>query len=556
MDVSGVGATGMRAYAYELAAQLQEQSKNNILKGKKMITEKDTICAIATGTGSAGIGIVRISGPDAISVAEKLFRGKRRLSELKTYTAAYGHLIRYGAAENERRMAGEPSDAETAKKSAVEIENKDGARCVGSEEEILDEVIALVMRAPHTFTTEDVVELSCHGGPLVQRRVLEALVAAGARLAEPGEFTKRAYLGGRIDLSEAEAVMDVIAAENERALDASLRQLRGSLKKAVFELREKLLYETAFIESALDDPENYSLDGYSDRMRAVLKECGSRIRELIDGAEDGRMLRQGIRTAIVGRPNAGKSSILNLLLGEERAIVTEIAGTTRDTLEEKAILGGVQLVLIDTAGIRETADAVEQIGVQRAKAAVETADLILLVIDAAEPLTEEDRELLRSITGAGTHADRTESSGSSESGTESARTAPPLLVLLNKNDLDTVVTSAELEEFEPRIKKVLEISAATGDGRDRLSDAVQELFFSGKLSDSQEQYLLNARHKEALQEALHALKRVENSVDEGVGEDFYTIDLLAAYEALGRITGETLEDDLADKIFAEFCMGK
>ena len=479
--------------------------------------EKDTICAIATGTGGAGIGIVRLSGPSAIEIADRLFRGKRKLAELKSYTAAYGHLC---------RMA---------------------------QEEILDEVIALVMRAPHTYTTEDVVEFSCHGGPLVMHRVLEELTAAGARLAEPGEFTKRAYLGGRIDLSEAEAVMDVIAAENETALDASLRQLRGSLKAAVTDLREKLLYETAYIESALDDPENYSLDGYPEHMQEVLTNVRSEINRLLSSAKEGRLLREGIRTAIVGRPNAGKSSVLNLLLGEERAIVTDIAGTTRDTLEEKALVGGVQLVLVDTAGIRETDDRVEQIGVQRARETLDQADLILLVIDAAEPLTEEDRTLLQSLIGSG------------ESDPDHRVVTAPLLILLNKNDLDTVVTREEISKVcrvdvtssaQSRMVRILEISAATGDGKELLADEVRRMFFAGSLSDRGERYLLRARHTEALRDADAALGRVEESVEAGVGEDFYTIDLLTAYEALGRITGETLEDDLADKIFAEFCMGK
>lgn len=573
-----------------------------------MISEKDTICAIATGTGSAGIGIVRLSGPDSIGIAGKLFRGKRKLSELKSYTAAYGHLVRpvdIGSGENVKLVPnteGMIHENPYAKEENGEIPgaNSEIGESSDDREEILDEVIALVMRAPHTYTTEDVVEFSCHGGPLVMRRVLDALVCAGARLAEPGEFTKRAYLGGRIDLTEAEAVMDVIDAENDRALSASLHQLRGGLRDEVTELREKILYETAYIESALDDPENYSLEDYAERISIVLAESRKRIQKLIEGAEEGRMLRQGIRTTIVGRPNAGKSSILNLLLGEERAIVTEIAGTTRDILEEKAILGGVELVLIDTAGIRETTDTVEKIGVQRAKAAVETADLILLVIDAAEPLSEEDRELLRSISEdvissergdvAENRADEEQCSGQNKA---------PILVLLNKNDLDTVVTANELEKIlkdygidlpdntgkesstennlwnsasedryteigipvntarNPlRTGRVLEISATTGDGKDRLAEAVQDLFFSGNLTDSQEQYILNARHKEALQDALSALSRVSDSVEAGVGEDFYTIDLLAAYAALGRITGETLEDDLADKIFAEFCMGK
>ena len=469
-----------------------------------MNAERDTICAIATGTGNAGIGIVRLSGPESVEIADRLFRGKRRLSDLATYTAAFGRLVS------------------------------------PQEERPIDEVIALVMRAPRTYTTEDVVELSCHGGSLVLRRVLEALVKAGARLAEPGEFTKRAYLGGRIDLSEAEAVMDIVAAENDQALSAALHQLKGSLRTAVMQLREKLLYETAYIESALDDPENYSLEGYRERITSVLDEVQEEIRHLSAGAEEGRLLRQGIRTAIIGRPNAGKSSILNLLLGEERAIVTDIAGTTRDILEERALLGGLPLVLIDTAGIRDTDDVIERIGVERAKREVEGADLILYILDASEALTEEDAAILEGVPEQ-----------------------VPVVALLNKQDLTVVLTKEEvgrfLQESFPETAPehhVIEISAVTGEGREQLRDVLQSMFFEGKLSENEEKYLLNTRHLEALHLVSEALDRVRDSVDAGVGEDFYTIDLLAAYEALGRITGETLEDDLADKIFAEFCMGK
>lgn len=486
-----------------------------------MNLNKDTICAIATGTGGAGIGIVRISGPDAIDIADRLFRGKRKLSELRTYTAAYGQLIRSVSDQG--------------------------------EEEYLDEVIALVMRGPRTYTTEDVVEFSCHGGHLVLRRVLELLIREGARLAEPGEFTRRAYMGGRIDLSEAEAVMDLIAAENDRALEASLHQLKGSLRTAVKELREKLLYETAFIESALDDPENYSLDGYTDRIRQVLAESQKKLQELTDGAEEGRLLRRGIRTAIIGRPNAGKSSILNLLLGEDRAIVTEIAGTTRDTLEEKAVLGGIPLVLIDTAGIRDTEDVVERIGVERAKKELEEADLILFILDASHPLTDEDTFIAKELPEG-----------------------VPVVVLLNKQDMDVEVSPEDVLRLpglsraaaadgspasgqsasDGQDPRVIEISAVTGEGKEQLRKALQQQFFSGGISENGERYLLNTRHLEAIHEAGEALNRVMDSVDAGVGEDFYTIDLLAAYEALGHITGETLEDDLADKIFSDFCMGK
>ncbi len=478
-----------------------------------MNSENDTICAIATGTGSAGIGIVRLSGPESVAIADGLFRGKRRIRDLKSYTAAYGQLVR-------------------------QTEGK---------EELLDEVVVLVMRAPHTYTTEDVVELSCHGGPLVLKRVLSAVMQAGARMAEPGEFTKRAFLGGRIDLSEAEAVMDVIASGNERALDASLQQLRGGLSKEISGLREKILYETAYIESALDDPENYSLENYPEHLRPLLSDWNDRIGKFLSSVNEGRLMREGIRTAIVGRPNAGKSSILNLLLGEERAIVTEIEGTTRDTLEESAVIGGVQLVLVDTAGIRETGDVVEQIGVKRAREAADTADLILLVVDAAKALSTEEEQLLYDLA----EQDRLGETGGNA----------PLILLLNKNDLDTVITKEETEKALEnagirREYRILEISAATGNGKTELAEAVQSLFFSGKLEDSQERYLLNSRHEEALSEARAALGRVRESLDAGVGEDFYTIDLMAAYEALGKIIGETLEDDLADKIFREFCMGK
>ena len=467
-----------------------------------MIREQDTICAIATGMGNAGIGIIRLSGEEAISIADRVFKGKKRISEMKSYTAAYGHVVN----------------------------GKDS-------EEILDEAVVLVLRAPHTFTTEDTVEFDCHGGIYVLKKIMDALIREGARVAEPGEFTKRAFLGGRIDMSEAEAVMDVISAKNDMALKSSIAQLRGGLKEKITEMREKILYQTAFIESAIDDPENYSLDGYGDDLSGQVKELLTKIGSLLETAEDGRLIREGIRTAIVGKPNAGKSSVLNMLLGEERAIVTDVRGTTRDTLEETVRLNGVVLNLIDTAGIRETEDIVEKIGVEKARKNIEEADLILFIVDGSEAIAEEDREIAALLTGK------------------------RVITLINKNDLQGIISEEEMRKMLAEVvpgdeNNIISISAKTADGKKVLEERICELFFRGAVGYNDELYITNERHKEALLMAKRSLEKVEESIEMGVGEDFYTIDLMAAYEALGLIIGETLEDDLADKIFREFCMGK
>ena len=452
--------------------------------------DSDTICAIATGMGQSAIGIIRISGEDAIEKADKIFRGKRRLSELQSFTASFGGIY-------------------------------DG-------DKKLDEVIALVMRGPHTYTTEDTVELDCHGGPLVMKRVTELLIREGIRPAEPGEFTKRAFLGGRIDMTEAEAVMDVISAENDMALASSLEQLSGSLREKTVSLRDRILHETAFIESAIDDPENYSLDGYSEKLDDIIEGLSKEIETLISTSDEGRIIREGIRTAIVGRPNVGKSSIMNMLTGTDRAIVTDIEGTTRDTLEEYINLGGITLKLIDTAGIRDTEDVVEKIGVDRAIESMEAADLIMLVLDSSESLTDNDRELISRLRDK------------------------RYIVLINKSDLAQKLDTAELGELQ----NVLYISAKSGQGLDEIRETIREMFFKNEIDFNNQLYITNARHKAALVRAAESLGRVRESIGAGVGEDFYTIDMMAAYESLGEIIGETLEDDLADKIFKDFCMGK
>ena len=398
---------------------------------------EDTIAAVATAMAPSGIGIVRISGPEAVAVADRLYRGKKkekRLENMKSHTIHYGWIV--------------------------------------EQEQVLDEVLVMLMREPHSYTGEDTVEIDCHGGVLAVKRVLEAAVHAGARLAEPGEFTKRAFLNGRIDLSQAEAVMDVISAKSEYALQSSVSQLQGSVSRAVKEIREKLLYEIAFIESALDDPEHVSLDGYPERLKEIVRKEKGRIEKLLKSADDGKLLQEGIKTVILGKPNAGKSSLLNLLVGEEKAIVTEIAGTTRDVLEEQITLGGISLRMLDTAGIRSTADKVEQIGVERAKEHAKDADLILYVVDASVPLDENDAQIMELLRGRKT------------------------ILLLNKSDLQTVISAEELTE---RVNApVLNISAREETGLEELETMIKEMFFQGEISFNDEVYITNLRQKQAL----------------------------------------------------------
>lgn len=458
----------------------------------------DTIAAIATAMTNSGIGIIRISGEDAFTVIDRIYQsknGKKKLSEEKSHTVHYGYIV---------------DDTK---------ENK-----------IIDEVMVLIMRAPNTYTREDTVEIDCHGGVLVMQKILDTVVCHGARPAEPGEFTKRAFLNGRIDLTQAESVMDVISSKNEFALKSSISQLQGSLQKEIKELREKIIYEIAFIESALDDPEHINIDGYGQKLKTVAEECKERIEHLLDTADNGKILKEGIDTVIVGKPNAGKSSLMNVLLKKERAIVTDIAGTTRDVLEEQMNLNGITLNIIDTAGIRDTEDIVEKVGVDKAKDYLVNADLIIYVVDSSTPLDENDEKIMEMIK------DRT------------------ALVLLNKSDLDTVTTEEMIASHLDQ--KIIKVSMKENQGVDELENAIKELFFHGKVELNDEVYITNARHKAALSNAKDSLNMVLDSIAMEMPEDFYSIDLMNTYEELGNILGESLGEDLVNEIFSKFCTGK
>lgn len=455
----------------------------------------DTIAAAATAMGSAGIGIIRISGTDAFAVLEKVFRPK---NEKKVMSEQPGYTVHYGMAV-------------------------DG-------EQVLDEVLVMMMRGPHSYTAEDTAEIDCHGGRLVMQKILEAVLKNGARAAEPGEFTKRAFLNGRMDLSQAEAVMDLIQSKNEMALKSSLAQLKGNVRQEIEKLRAQILYEMAFVEAALDDPEHISLDGYSEELLEKMRGIAAEVERLLKSSESGRMLKEGIKTVILGKPNAGKSSLLNVLLGEERAIVTEIAGTTRDVLEEQLQLGEVSLQLLDTAGIRSTEDVVEQIGVERARKQAEDADLILYVADSSQVLDESDEEILKLLEGK------------------------KALVLLNKSDLAPVITPQIMRERTGH--PVLVISAKEGAGIQELEEKIRSLFFRGEVDFNDEVLITNLRQKQALMDASKSLSMVIESIENGMPEDFFTIDLKDAYTSLGFIIGEEIGDDLANEIFGKFCMGK
>ena len=397
-------------------------------------------------------------------------------------------------------------------------------------EETIDEVLVMLMRGPHSYTGEDTVEINCHGGVYVTKRILETVLKYGARPAEPGEFTKRAFLNGKMDLSQAEAVIDVIHSQNEYALQSSVNQLRGSVQKVIREIREKILYHTAFIETALDDPEHISVDGYGETLEKVVDELLVQIRRLIDTADDGRIMREGINTVIVGKPNAGKSSLLNVLLGEDKAIVTNIAGTTRDVLEEHIQLRGISINIMDTAGIRNTEDVVEKIGVDKARSYAEEADLIIYVVDASVPLDDNDIEIIHMIQNK------------------------KAVILLNKSDLSTVINKKELKVWIN--KPMIEISTKEETGIHELEKTLEHMFYKGEISFNNEVYITNVRHKTALQDAYASLEKVKESIENQMPEDFFTIDLMDAYESLGSITGETVGEDLVNEIFSKFCMGK
>ena len=479
--------------------------------------ENTTIAAIASGLTTSGIGIIRISGDNALFVADKLMR----VSDAKGAGSAES-AGNAGSAGNAAKL----SERATHTVNYGFVVDGDGQR--------IDEVLALIMKAPRSYTGEDVVEIQCHGGPYIMKRILDLAIEAGAKLAQPGEFTKRAFLNGRIDLSQAEAVMDLIGSNSEYARKAAFSQLRGSLKEKVSEIRSALLYDCAYLEAALDDPEHISLDGFDARITATVDKAISELDELIKKADEGKIVREGIRTVILGQPNAGKSTLLNLLLGEERAIVTSIPGTTRDTLEESVRLKGISLRLIDTAGLRETSDEVEKIGVDKAVAAAKQADLIIYMIDGSKAPDAADIEKIKAQEGA------------------------PVIILINKTDVENTNKCLHNKAFEEAGlgEKTLFFSAKTGEGREELEQLIYELFCSQALADANELIIANSRQKEALAAGRTALMHVKEAVEAGMPEDLYTVDLMDAYTALALITGEAVSDDLANEIFDKFCMGK
>ena len=455
----------------------------------------DTIAAISSAAGNSGIGIIRVSGDEAIEVVDKIFRPankNKKLANVESHTVHYGHIM-------------------------------DG-------DKTLDQVLIIVMKNPHSYTGEDTVEIDCHGGMLILKKVLDLVLKNGARTAEPGEFTKRAFLNGRIDLSQAEAVMDLINSKNDFALNSSIEQLKGGVSDAIKDIRKDIIYHIAFIESALDDPEHISLDGYDEEITKMLNENINKISKLVNSFDNGRIMKEGIKTVILGKTNAGKSSLLNLMLGEDRAIVTDIEGTTRDTLEENINFNGLSLKIIDTAGIRDTEDLVERIGVNKAKEIAKEGDLIIYVVDGSRELDDNDREIIKLINDK------------------------QAIILVNKSDMDTVINIDELKKDSNR--DVILFSAKNGEGMDQLEEEIRNMFYSGKVTYNDQVYITNARHKEALENALESLKQVKNSVDAGMPEDFYSIDLMDAYTDLGLIIGESVEDDLVNEIFSKFCMGK
>lgn len=457
----------------------------------------NTIAAIATGMTTSGIGIIRISGTDSRKIISRIYRSKNNKKDI---SKAESHTIHYGY--------------------------------IYDEGEMIDEVLVMLMDGPKSYTGENTVEIDCHGGILAMRRVLETVLKHGARTADPGEFTKRAFLNGRIDLSQAEAVIDVIQAKSEYALKSSISQLKGAVQRSIKEIRENIIYHIAYIESALDDPEHINIDGYGIELKKIIEQEMKKITKLIASSDEGKMIQEGIKTVIIGKPNAGKSSLLNILLKEERAIVTDIAGTTRDTLEETIVIQGISLRMVDTAGIRCTDDIVEKIGVDKARDYAKNADLILYVADASVSLDDNDRDIIGMLKEQDKKA----------------------IILLNKTDLKMVVTEEEL--VSSLSFPVISISAKEEKGIEELENQMKEMFFHGELSFNDEVYITNARHKQALSEALSSLELVKGSIDMDMPEDFYSIDLMNAYEALGKITGDSLGEDLVNEIFSKFCTGK
>lgn len=459
--------------------------------------EFDTIAAISTPPGEGAISIVRLSGDDAVKIADEVYRsGSKQLIQVPSHTIHYGHIV-------------DPKG-----------------------DQLLDEVMVSVMRAPKTFTREDVVEINCHGGIVVVNQILQLLLRQGARLAEPGEFTKRAFLNGRVDLSQAEAVMDLIRAKTDKAMNLALNQLDGNLSHLIRALRQEILETLAQVEVNIDYPEYDDVEELTTKLlQEKANHVQAQIQQLLITAQQGKILREGLSTAIIGRPNVGKSSLLNLLLNEEKAIVTDIEGTTRDVIEEYVNVRGVPLKLIDTAGIRETEDQVEKIGVERSKKALKEADLVLLVLNQSEELTKEDRELL-ALTQ------------------DSKR-----IILLNKTDLPNRLDREELTEYTGS-DSILEISVVKNDGLDQLETAIADLFFAGQAGDKDASYVSNTRHIALLEKASQSLGEVSNGIALGMPVDLVQIDMTRCWDYLGEIVGDSVQDELITQLFSQFCLGK
>ena len=462
--------------------------------------KSDTIAAIATAMSNSGIGIIRISGPDAVLIADRVYRSKnstKKLMNQKTHTIHYGFI------------------------------------CDGND--LIDEVMVAIMKAPNSFTAEDTVEIDCHGGMLVMKKILETVLKNGARAAEPGEFTKRAFLNGRIDLTKAEAVMDLIGSSNEYAMKSSVSQLKGSIHKKIKQLREQIIYEIAFIESALDDPEHISTEGYPQKLSKIVDKLLLELTEMIQTFDNGRIIKEGIRVVILGKPNAGKSSLLNKLLGQEKAIVTDVAGTTRDVLEQFINLDGIGIHIVDTAGIRNTEDIVEKIGVDRAIESSKDADLIVYVVDSSKNLDEDDKRIMDLMS------------------------SKKSIILLNKSDLEAKVSLEDMQKICEAFKEdymILNTSMTEDIGLKELEEAMKDMFIHGKIDMNEEVTITNIRHKEALSDARDSLLLVRQSLLDEMPEDFYSIDLMNAYASLGSIIGEEVGEDLVNEIFSKFCMGK
>ncbi|TCP70246.1 tRNA uridine-5-carboxymethylaminomethyl(34) synthesis GTPase MnmE [Baia soyae] len=461
-----------------------------------MLFENDTIAAIATALGEGGIAVIRVSGPQAIEKVDQLYAGKESLQQTPTHTVRYGYMVH----------------PET--------------------EERIDEVLVTVMRAPRTFTREDVVEISCHGGLIPVQVTLKALLSVGIRLAEPGEFTKRAFLNGRIDLSQAEAVMDLIRAKTDRAAKVANQQAEGRLSKLIQQLREEIVETLAHLAVNVDYPEYDAEVMTSQFLQERCKYIIGHIDELLQTARQGKILREGIATAIIGRPNVGKSSLMNVLTQENKAIVTDIPGTTRDVLEEYVNVRGIPLKLLDTAGIRETEDLVEQIGVERSRQALERADLVLLVLNQAEELQEEDRRLLEQVKHV------------------------TAIVIMNKMDLPGKCSMEEVRSSISEHTPVITTSLKEEKGIHQLEEAISALFFSGKVAMADSTYVSNARHIHLLEEAQKSIQDVLNGIELGMPLDLVEIDLKNAWQYLGEVIGDAVAEDLIDQIFSQFCLGK